>query len=114
MYLNIQDHMKMYQSGPEMGPNVISRLDRDWSIEGKGDDGGTRPPQFPLTQLPPTLRQMATRQTIFQNQQTHMRRCRMNRNKRCQNSFVCFSNEKVIFVFVGLQYDSIKPNHAKK
>ena len=43
-----------------------------------------------------------------------MRRCRMNRNKRCQNSFVCFSNEKVIFVFVGLQYDSMKPNHAKK
>ena len=38
----------------------------------------------------------------------------MNRNKRCQNSFVCFSNEKVIFVFVGLQYDSMKPNHAKK
>ena len=70
--LNIQEHMKMYQSGPEMGLNVISRLDRDWSIEGKGDDGGTRPPQFPLTQLPPTLRQMATRQTIFQNQQTHI------------------------------------------
>ena len=45
---------------------------------------------------------------------SHMRRCRMNRNKRCQNSFVCFSNEKVIFVFVGLQYDSMKPNHAKK
>ena len=43
-----------------------------------------------------------------------MRRCRMNRNKRCQNSFVCFSNEKVIFVFVGHQYDSMKPNHAKK
>ena len=38
----------------------------------------------------------------------------MNRNKRCQNSLVCFSNEKVIFVFVGLQYDSMKPNHAKK
>jgi len=44
----------------------------------------------------------------------YMTRCRMNRNKRCQNSFVCFSNEKVIFVFVGLQYDSMKPNHAKK
>ena len=43
----------------------------------------------------------------------YMRRCRMNRNKRCQNSFVCFSNEKVIFVFVGLQYDSMKPNHAE-
>ena len=70
--LNIQEHMKMYQSGPEMGPNVISRLDRDWSIEGKGDYGGMRPPQFPHTQLPPTLRQMATRQTIFQNQQTHI------------------------------------------
>ena len=38
----------------------------------------------------------------------------MNRNKRCQNSFVCFSNEKVIFVFVGLEYDSMKPNHTKK
>ena len=38
----------------------------------------------------------------------------MNRNKRCQNSFVCFSNEKVIFVFVGHQYDSMKPNHTKK
>ena len=38
----------------------------------------------------------------------------MNRNKRCRNSFVCFSNEKVIFVFVGLQYDSMKPNHTKK
>ena len=38
----------------------------------------------------------------------------MNRNKRCQNSFVCFSNEKVIFVFVGLQYDSMKPNYTKK
>ena len=38
----------------------------------------------------------------------------MNRNKRCQNSFVCFSNEKVIFVFVGHQYDSMKPNHRKK
>ena len=34
----------------------------------------------------------------------------MNWNKRCQNSFVCFSNEKVIFVFVGLQYDSMTPN----
>ena len=40
----------------------------------------------------------------------------MNRNKGCQNSFVCFSNEKVIFVFVGLHYDydSMKPNHTKK
>ena len=37
----------------------------------------------------------------------------MNRNKRCQNSFVCFGNEKVIFVFVGLQYDSMKPNIKK-
>ena len=42
-----------------------------------------------------------------ESQWTHMRRCRMNRNKRCQNSFVCFSNEKVIFVFVGHQYDSM-------
>ena len=38
----------------------------------------------------------------------------MNRNKWCQNSLVCFSNEKMIFVFVGLKYDSVKPNHAKK
>ena len=38
----------------------------------------------------------------------------MNRNKRCQHSFVCFSNEKVIFVFVAFQYDSMKPNHTKK
>ena len=27
-----------------------------------------------------------------ENEEIHMRRCRMNRNKRCQNSFVCFSN----------------------
>ena len=38
----------------------------------------------------------------------------MNRNKGCQHLFVCFSNEKVIFVFVGLEYDSMKPNHTKK
>ena len=43
-----------------------------------------------------------------------MTRCRLNRNKRCQNSLDCFSNEKVIFVFVRLEYDSIKPNHTKK
>ena len=44
----------------------------------------------------------------------YMTRCRLNRNKRCQNSLDCFSNEKVIFVFVGLEYDSMKPNHTKK
>ena len=43
-----------------------------------------------------------------------MTRCRLNRNKRCRNSLDCFSNEKVIFVFVGLEYDSMKPNHTKK
>ena len=42
-----------------------------------------------------------------------MTRCRLNRNKRCRNSLDCFSNEKVIFVFVGLEYDSMKPNHTK-
>ena len=44
----------------------------------------------------------------------YMTRCRLNRNKRCRNSLDCFSNEKVIFVFVGLEYDSMKPNHTKK
>ena len=43
-----------------------------------------------------------------------MTRCRLNRNKRCQNSLDCFGNEKVIFVFFGLEYDSMKPNHTKK
>ena len=37
----------------------------------------------------------------------------MNRNERCQNSFICFNNEKVTLVFVGLQYDSIKQNLTK-
>ena len=41
-------------------------------------------------------------------------RCRLNKKKRCQNSFLCFINEKVIFVFVRLQYDSRKTNHTKK
>ena len=31
--------------------------------------------------------------------QGHMTRWQMNPNKRCRHSFVCFSNEKVIFVF---------------
>ena len=33
--------------------------------------------------------------------------------RRFRNSFVCMNNEKVILVFVGLQYDNTKPNHAK-
>ena len=37
----------------------------------------------------------------------------MNQNKRCQNSFVCFSNENGDFVFVRLQYDNMKPNNTK-
>ena len=75
-------------------------------------------PPSPITPNPPPnrshFRHSSTGSCTVHTGHKDMRRCRMNRNKRCQNSFVCFSNEKVIFVFVGLQYDSMKPNHAKK
>ena len=38
----------------------------------------------------------------------------MNRNKRCRNPFTPFWIQVMFFVFRGLKYDDIKPNHAKK
>ena len=37
----------------------------------------------------------------------------MNRNKRCRNPFTPFWIQVMFFVFRGLKYDDIKPNHAK-
>ena len=38
----------------------------------------------------------------------------MNRNKRCRNPFTPFWIQVMFFVFRGLKYDDIKPNHAKR
>ena len=38
----------------------------------------------------------------------------MDQNKRCRNPFNPFWIQVMFFVFRGLKYDDIKPNHTKK
>ena len=68
MHWNVFEHSRSYENVSEWTRNgskcnfqIRPRLVH-W---GEGGWWGTRPPQFPLTQLPPTLRQMAARHSHF-------------------------------------------------